>query len=90
MLYQSLNFKQGLVFATTLYHLTTASVLYLILVAHHLVVDLVLWRVMLDDLEAFLSDKELMHSSQFQAWTQLRAKKATVAKIFALESPLDY
>ena len=75
-LHQSLNFEQGPVFATALYHLTTENVQYLILVAHHLVVDLVSWRIILDDLEALLSNKELMHSTSFQVWTQLQAEEA--------------
>ncbi|KAL8800463.1 MAG: hypothetical protein Q9182_005175 [Xanthomendoza sp. 2 TL-2023] len=77
-LHRSLNFEQGPVFAAALYHLTTESVQsnYLILVAHHLVVDLVSWRIILDDLEALLSDKELIPSTPFQLWTQLQAEEA--------------
>ncbi|KAI4273878.1 MAG: hypothetical protein LQ337_004329 [Flavoplaca oasis] len=75
-LHRSLNFEQGPVFATALYQLTTENVQYLILVAHHLVVDLVSWRIILDDLEALLSDKELMYSTPYQVWTQMQAEEA--------------
>ncbi|KAF2468358.1 acetyl-CoA synthetase-like protein [Lindgomyces ingoldianus] len=74
-LHRSLNFEHGPVLATALYHLTPENVQYLILVAHHLVVDLVSWRIIMDDLEALLSDKELIHSTPFQVWTQLQAEE---------------
>ena len=75
-LHRSLNFEQGPVFATALYYLTTENVQYLILVAHHLMVNLVSWRIKLDDLEALLSNKELIYSTSFQVWTQLQVEEA--------------
>ncbi|KAF7168162.1 hypothetical protein CNMCM5623_001264 [Aspergillus felis] len=48
---------------------------YIFLVAHHLVVDLVSWRILLEDLEALLASGQLScpPSLSFQIWCRLQA-----------------
>ena len=49
---------------------------YLSLIAHHLVVDLVSWRIILDDLETVLSGGSLQACLSFQVWNNLQMEKA--------------
>ncbi|KAH1344162.1 hypothetical protein KXV68_000815 [Aspergillus fumigatus] len=51
---------------------------YLSIVIHHLVVDLVSWRIILADLEAMLRGENPManHSTPFQTWCRLQAEYA--------------
>jgi amino acid adenylation domain-containing protein/non-ribosomal peptide synthase protein (TIGR01720 family) len=73
--HQSLDIQRGLVFAADLYTLPCGAQ-YLIFVAHHLVVDLVSWRIILDDLEALLNGKKLLDGLPFQLWNRLQIKEA--------------
>lgn len=49
---------------------------YLSLIAHHLVVDLVSWRIILEDLETLLSGGSLQSCLSFQVWNDLQIEKA--------------
>lgn len=71
-----LDIENGPVFSANLCELGDAK--YLILVAHHLVIDLVSWRIVLDDLETLFNDGELEAGVPFQAWNKLQIEKATI------------
>lgn len=73
--HQSLDIQRGLVFVADIYTLPNGDQ-YLILIAHHLVVDLVSWRIILDDLEAVLIGKKLLDGIPFQLWNKLQADEA--------------
>ncbi|KAI9933996.1 hypothetical protein MW887_005068, partial [Aspergillus wentii] len=68
----SLNIQTGPLFAVDL--INTCEGQYLFLVAHHLVIDLVSWRIILDDLEELLTTgiSSNVHSLAFQPWCQLQ------------------
>ncbi|KAG5996168.1 Glycopeptide NRPS [Claviceps spartinae] len=78
--HQGLDIKRGLVFSADLYTLPTKDQ-YLILIAHHLVVDLVSWRVILDDLKSVMLGKKLHHGFTFQQWTTLQTDVALSSEI---------
>lgn len=69
-----LNITQGPLFAVDMIEVEGGA-LYLFLVAHHLVIDLVSWRILLGDLEELLvSGRTLgVPSTSFQRWCQLQA-----------------
>lgn len=73
--HQSLDIKRGLVFSADLYTLPSQDQ-YLILIGHHLVVDLVSWRIILDDLESLMAGKKLFDVFPFQQWNVLQANVA--------------
>lgn len=62
------------------------GVQYLNLIAHHLVVDLVSWRIILEDLETALSGGSLHSCLSFQIWNDLQIEKATGP---SMKSPED-
>lgn len=75
----SLDVENGPVFAADLFDIVGAGegqLLYL--VAHHLVIDMVSWRVILTDLETFLNTGSLSSAAPFpfQAWSKLQADYA--------------
>lgn len=72
--HQSLDIEEGPVFSADVYNLGSGEQ-YLLLIAHHLVVDLVSWRVILDDLEALLTGKKLQPSLPFQVWNQMQTER---------------
>ena len=75
-MHQELDIEQGPVFAAELYTLPSGSQ-YLIMIAHHLVVDLVSWRIVLDDLQTILNGGTLIEPGlSFQVWCQLQLEKA--------------
>ena len=49
---------------------------YLSLIAHHLIVDLVSWRIMVEDLETVLSGGSLLSGLSFRVWNDLQIRKA--------------
>lgn len=71
----SLNIVDGPVFAATMFN-THENQQYLFLVAHHLVVDLVSWRIILQDLEEQLKTGALAFQKPlpFQTWCRLQAE----------------
>ncbi|KAE8153733.1 hypothetical protein BDV25DRAFT_149061 [Aspergillus avenaceus] len=66
----SLNLEHGPVFAAALIELPDRQVLQL--VAHHLVIDLVSWRILIRDLEELLEHRKLpnLRSLSFPVWLE--------------------
>ncbi|KAG5930353.1 NRPS protein, partial [Claviceps africana] len=75
----SLDFQLGLVFSADLCTFCSGEQ-YLVLVAHHLVIDLVSWRIILDDLETLLTGGVLMESLPFRIWNDLQRQEAKSSK----------
>lgn len=74
----SLRIEDGLVFAVHLIN-TTSGEQFIFMVAHHLVVDLVSWRIILKDLEDVLTLGRInsQPSLPFQTWSRLQMEYAT-------------
>jgi amino acid adenylation domain-containing protein/non-ribosomal peptide synthase protein (TIGR01720 family) len=72
-----LNIETGPLFAADMFNLGDGGQL-LFLVAHHLVIDLVSWRVVLRDIEDILESGSLAAQTPFpfQAWCKLQAEHA--------------
>ncbi|GAW24451.1 hypothetical protein ANO14919_140350 [Xylariales sp. No.14919] len=74
---RSLNISPGVLLSVNLFHVESHGQ-YLLLVAHHLVVDHVSWRVILTDLERLLTrtdltvDTSVEPSLSFQTWCRLQ------------------
>lgn len=75
---QSLDIVHGPVFAANLFDMQDGRQL-LFVVAHHLVIDLVSWRVILHDLEEIVQTGSLSSDVPlpFQSWIKLQANHAT-------------
>lgn len=71
---KSLNIKDGPVFAVDMF--TQNDDQFIFLVAHHLVVDLVSWRIILQDLEHYLETGALYLEKPvlFHTWCELQMK----------------
>ncbi|EGD94907.1 nonribosomal peptide synthetase [Trichophyton tonsurans CBS 112818] len=72
---ENMDIRNGPVFACDLFNLPTGNQM-LLLSAHHLVIDLVSWRIIWADLEDHLQSRNL-HSPQtlsFQAWCTYQAR----------------
>ncbi|KAJ5693236.1 acetyl-CoA synthetase-like protein [Penicillium macrosclerotiorum] len=81
----SLDIQNGPLMAVDLINTTSGQ--YLFLVAHHMVVDLVSWRIILGDLEEHLTTASIhgLTSMSFQTWCQLQTDHAqTHAKLEAV------
>jgi non-ribosomal peptide synthase protein (TIGR01720 family) len=75
---QSLNIVDGPVFAVNLFSTPTAEQV-VFLTAHHLVIDVVSWRIILGDLEECLSSESippLQNALSFQLWCEKQAAHA--------------
>ncbi|KAI1626476.1 hypothetical protein EDD37DRAFT_349340 [Exophiala viscosa] len=75
---EGLDIENGPVFAAELINISTDSQI-LFLVAHHLVVDLVSWRVIIRQLEEVLTTETFLPSPSpfpFQSWVKLQAEHA--------------
>lgn len=75
---KSLNIQNGPVIAVNLFESDESGCQVLSLVVHHLVVDVVSWGIILDDLEELVvSDKALPQPPlSFQVWSRLQLEKA--------------
>ncbi|KAL6863367.1 NRPS [Amphichorda felina] len=74
-----LHITDGPVFSADLINVASTETQVLFLVAHHLVIDLVSWRIIIRDLEDLIRhpSSELANSAtSFQGWTRLLAKHA--------------
>jgi len=74
----SLDIRKGPLFAVDLFNIEGDDCQLVSLVAHHLVIDVVSWRIVLQDLENILGSggKSNSHSSlPFQTWCRLQAEQ---------------
>jgi amino acid adenylation domain-containing protein/non-ribosomal peptide synthase protein (TIGR01720 family) len=73
----SLDVESGPVFAADMFNVEGDGQ-FLFLVAHHLLIDLVSWRIVLQDLEEILQSGALSAATPFpfQAWCKLQAEHA--------------
>lgn len=73
----SLNIRSGPLFGVDL--IETPREQRLFVVAHHLVTDLVSWRIILEDLEDLVTNGKTVHlnSLPFQTWCHLQAEYST-------------
>ncbi|KAL6714216.1 hypothetical protein ACLMJK_008711 [Lecanora helva] len=70
---KSLNIEHGPIFAADLFELDESGSRVLSLVAHHLVIDIVSWNIIQQDLEALLTTSPKIHKSlPFQTWCHLQ------------------
>ena len=79
-MHQSLDIENGPLFAASLYSLQDGAQ-YLIMVAHHLVIDLVSWRIILQDLQTLFQYGALRSGLPFQTWNKLQSEKARTHKL---------
>lgn len=87
----SLDTRNGPIFAVALFN-TSTNGQYLFLVAHHVMIDLVSWRVILRDLEEVLTAGSLTAAKPipFQNWLKLQAEHAKamdVANVLPYDIP---
>ncbi|KAF9768166.1 nrps5 single domain, non-ribosomal peptide synthase-like protein [Fusarium sp. DS 682] len=95
---QSLDIQRGPIVSAKLIHLPDRQILAI--VAHHLVVDMVSWRVLLEELEAILTGRPLPTAAltpvPFQTWVRIqssRVKELSAHKVLPYTIPeprLDY
>ncbi|XHF99267.1 hypothetical protein AWENTII_002772 [Aspergillus wentii] len=71
---KSLDITTGPVFRVDLINMTDTQ--YISLIAHHLVIDLVSWRIILADLEELLVEGSLsgLQTISFQSWCKIQAE----------------
>ncbi|KAL4780783.1 hypothetical protein BJX76DRAFT_360501 [Aspergillus varians] len=96
---QSLDIKTGPLLAFDLIK-TSAGSQSIFMVAHHLIIDVVSWRIILEDMEELLRTGNLTSFSSlpFQAWCRLQAQyaedhlapEAALPVDVDIGSPLDY
>lgn len=89
----SLNPINGPLFAVDLFSVSGTNNQLLFMVGHHLVIDLVSWRVILHDVEELLNDPQAARNSivplPFQTWAQLQkehAQKTSVSQVLPVEN----
>ncbi|KAF2716895.1 acetyl-CoA synthetase-like protein [Polychaeton citri CBS 116435] len=88
----TINIRQGPVFAVDLFHLLNGDQA-LLMTAHHLVIDLVSWRVIWHDLQEYLKGQAIgPQPVSFQAWSRFQhenGRKLIPARVlpFATEVP---
>ncbi|KAL8671338.1 MAG: hypothetical protein Q9168_004162 [Polycauliona sp. 1 TL-2023] len=75
---KSLDIQNGPVFAVDLFESDRSGSQVLSLVVHHLVVDVVSWGIILDDLEELIASPKTLSPPplSFQVWTRLQLEKA--------------
>ena len=79
---QTLDVRHGPILSVDMAEITGERIVHF--AAHHAVVDLVSWRVILDDMEAFLSNGKLRtvraNTMSFWRWCHLQAEHARHTK----------
>ncbi|CAI6092446.1 unnamed protein product, partial [Clonostachys chloroleuca] len=70
-----IDLETGPVFTADLFTLPDGTQ-YLSMVAHHLVIDLVSWRIILDDLETLVTGGSIEPEFPFDTWNELQIEKA--------------
>ncbi|RDH30162.1 hypothetical protein BDQ94DRAFT_173144 [Aspergillus welwitschiae] len=86
--HQMIDIEKGPVFSADICH-NAFGEQYLILIAHHLVVDLVSWRVILEDIESLLGGSNLQPSLPFQVWNDMQIERAKESSLFDPENVLS-
>ncbi|KAF0705831.1 Aste57867_6910 [Aphanomyces stellatus] len=78
---RSLHLFHGPVYAVTVYSVPDSTTQVLQLSLHHAIVDLVSWRILLEDLQLLLVDSQASlgpKTTSFQAWSQALSRQALV------------
>lgn len=88
----SLDPVNGPMMSVDVFNLDDGSQL-VFLTAHHLVVDLVSWRVILQDLEDLLTNPKALVDTEpslsFQAWSKMQLEHAHTLKLASVLPPVD-
>ncbi|KAL8924366.1 MAG: hypothetical protein Q9208_004148 [Pyrenodesmia sp. 3 TL-2023] len=88
----SLDPVNGPLMAVDVFNLNDGSQL-VFMTAHHLVVDLVSWRVILQDMEDFLTNPTAIADTEtslsFQAWTKMQLEHAHTLRLGSVLPPVD-
>ncbi|GFF57195.1 nonribosomal peptide synthetase 12 [Aspergillus udagawae] len=94
---QTINIETGPLAAINLFNVLEDASQHLFLVVHHLVVDLVSWRIILADFESILKGETLpktIDSISFQAWSRIQSHHAeqmlTPKAAFPIDLPQTY
>jgi len=83
-----LNHSAGPLLATDLFEFGNEQ--HAFLVAHHLVIDLVTWRLLLEELEEILKGETLLPPAlPFQTWAHLQSEHAKSLKLDKVLPPVD-
>lgn len=63
---------------------------FVFLTAHHIVIDLVSWRILLEELEEILKGEKLLQvTTSFQTWEELQAEHAESLQLQEVLPPVD-
>ncbi|KAF1943906.1 acetyl-CoA synthetase-like protein [Clathrospora elynae] len=85
---QCLDHTNGPLFASDFFDFGTEQ--YAFLTGHHLVVDLVTWRLLLEELEEILKGGQLLAPAlPFQKWTELQSQHAESLELDDVLPPVD-
>jgi hypothetical protein len=87
---QSINIVDGPVFTAALL-ITSDGQQLLFVVAHHLVIDMVSWRIVVHDLDEFIQRNQTLsqRALSFQNWNEMQ-KNAAEAGMLALDASLPF
>ena len=87
----SLNIEEGPVFAVSLYN-TESNGQILSLIAHHLVIDVVSWNILLQQLEDLLTSQTetIEKPMSFQVWNAMQISHATQREASRIKSVLPF
>lgn len=86
---QSLDIRNGPVYAADLFESHEDGLQVLAIVIHHLVVDVVSWRIILEDLESLLTvgKPSAQSTLPFQTWSRLQNERSQ--QIITLSAPAE-
>ncbi|KAI0478119.1 hypothetical protein F4859DRAFT_520982 [Xylaria cf. heliscus] len=96
---ESLDIQSGPLFICHYIHIGQEKQTYVLLTAHHLIVDIVSWHIILSDIETLLAGQQqpVPPALSFQTWSRLQAKYATrnlhpdqVLPNYVADVPNDY
>ena len=78
----NLHISSGPVFSVELFNVANGTQV-LFMVAHHLVVDMVSWRIILQDLEEWIQVGSLLYERplSFSAWRELQSDRASKSRV---------
>ena len=88
------NDREDALIAANLFEMRESGEQVVVIVAHHLVVDVVSWNIILQDLEQLLQGGASLHKSlSFQTWTTMQREKAlasTLEQVFPhIDTPVN-